>query len=1550
MDFQSNGSNGENETSNLAEATPIFNGTSNVKRVIADPTRENVLVLPAGVSLDDIDVQGDNLIITLPDGTQMIVINGALYMPEIVIDGVTVPPMNLAALLNADQPEPAAGQNGSSGGNFADPVNPIQPAYGLGDLLPYTELQFPEQQDEEVYYYLNRIPTAITANNPEVLVDDDEFMGNPGGIGDDDPAPQNLTGQLDGSGGDGELTFTFNGNNTFPDDGQDWQIVENEGGQLLVQQNGNTVVIITLQPDGSYVIEQVGVVFHPADVNENNVYVTIGYTVTDEDGDFATATFTINFDDDTPVVDPVPDFDGSLLVDETDLDTDDTVDFSGAFEISYGADLPGNTEWALTLSAAGADSGLVDSATGSAILLYKTEDGVIEGRVGGSDGDVSFTVSIDDSGVVKLDQQRAIVHDDTTSNDEPASLADGVLFVTVTATDFDNDPVSLSLDLGGRVTFKDDGPAVTNVALGSSVSVDETDAGEAFVSGPISATSATSIISATLAFGADDAAGDPVYTITIVGDGSTSLMTSDGDLPITLEQTSASVITGTYNGGADTAFTVEINADGTLTVTQYAALEHADPTDDNDTLDLAGLINATVTITDNDGDTDSGSVQVGGAVTFYDDGPRAFTADSVASYNGDQAPVSGDLNLHMGADAFGYAVFNIVDNSFATDSFGTQLTVDGEPLYIYGDGTSTLVASTEMNGGGTVAYTVTLNSDGTWTFDVNEEINNGSKTGIQDLSSTKAGNTSIYLVGADSPPSDDVPFDVILSAQNGAGTPITVNTRATSIGTGQQSIRAGQELRVDLVNDLTTEPAPTNFDYAEHRETYYYEQYIAQITGPQASGGVQVNVLVANSNDNNILGFTLEGDESYSNINVVTVTSGSTGKVYAYYEDGTYLVDGVVGNIATSPYVVGFSYGGGVGVTIDNLHAGDLFSVSSDSAFDTIFIKSDASNAPDFDLGLFSIDGDAVIQPIDVNYDITAYDGDGDAVEGSVEATITPTIGTHMVGDAGNNVNLIGDDDVNVLAGNAGNDALQGAGGNDYLYGNAGNDLLVGGSGDDVLAGGTGVDELTGGTGADTFVADGSALTDGQIDTITDYSFAGGDVIDLSNLLNVAPGTNLVTGGYVFLTLDGSLLVDADGGADDYQVVMTLTGNPLQVAVYTDTIGANTTISAGALPIILDLDGNGVSFVGLDEGITYDYGYGQGTVATAWISGDGTDGILIYNGTQIVFGHDGMTDLQALAADFDLDHDGFLSGTELLGFEVWVDDGNAVIDGDEIQSLSTFGITEIALEYDADSESGLTADNDVYVFGTAGDGLVTDTAFLTASAANENRQTEMALIASMVPGMLVSAAIDHTPDFAEGPMVNFVPTDIDFATAVNAITPVDIDLSHASPMEPAHDSSGLPAPASASHLSDHAPAESQSLGFDSHGPANDGADLGTSSEAAADFAPPATPVSGPEVGGDVLMALLDLGAPAAEPEGDAKGTGALEAVRTAIQEVTGQDDISELVNHVVDNVSETAQHSPVDTGAMHALLNSGVAVQHMHMPMMPDAAADDAAHLAAAAA
>ena len=76
---------------------------------ILTPNAQGVVVLPDGVSLENIQVEGRNLVVIGEDGTRYIIIDGAIVVPQLVLDGVAVPPVNLAALLLGNEPEPAAG-------------------------------------------------------------------------------------------------------------------------------------------------------------------------------------------------------------------------------------------------------------------------------------------------------------------------------------------------------------------------------------------------------------------------------------------------------------------------------------------------------------------------------------------------------------------------------------------------------------------------------------------------------------------------------------------------------------------------------------------------------------------------------------------------------------------------------------------------------------------------------------------------------------------------------------------------------------------------------------------------------------------------------------------------------------------------------------------------------------------------------------------------------------------------------------------------------------------------------------------------------------------------------------------------------------------------------------------------------------------------------------------------------------------------------------------------------------------------------------------------
>ena len=148
-----------------------------------------------------------------------------------------------------------------------------------------------------------------------------------------------------------------------------------------------------------------------------------------------------------------------------------TASFAGLFDSTFGADGPKDADdndvadadaitYALGILAPGVDSGLDDALSGEDVILG-LNGGVVEGRTALGNLLV-FTVSVDASGVVTLNQSRAVVHDDPNDPDEagsPAQLAAANLItLTATITDGDGDTDTAIAEIGGSFLLEDDGP------------------------------------------------------------------------------------------------------------------------------------------------------------------------------------------------------------------------------------------------------------------------------------------------------------------------------------------------------------------------------------------------------------------------------------------------------------------------------------------------------------------------------------------------------------------------------------------------------------------------------------------------------------------------------------------------------------------------------------------------------------------------------------------------------------------------------------------------------------------------------------------------------------------------------------------------------------------------------------------------------------------------------------------------------------------------------------------------------------------------------------
>ena len=324
------------------------------------------------------------------------------------------------------------------------------------------------------------------------------------------------------------------------------------------------------------------------------------------------------------------------------------------------------------------DSGLTTTAGQAIHLFNESYDGVhfVVGRYN-SDGvngitsadNAAFAFTVDPTtGALSLVQYVSLHHPNTSSNDEGIFLNTGSLSVTVTITDRDGDTATQSADISANIRFDDDGPqAVLAIAPKSGLTIDETagqDAGTDDVSNiasfaalfnaipgtPIEiAHSQTAVVSAAGSdYGADGQQGAaPVFALNVSApngvdsgldatDGRSVFLFREGDLIVGREGTPGD----TPDANGSVAFAISLDSStGELTVAQYMALYHQNSLDPNESATPLTISNnaiqATVTITDGDGDTSVASVGIGGQIHFLDDGPKIAAAPLDQIVNGD---------------------------------------------------------------------------------------------------------------------------------------------------------------------------------------------------------------------------------------------------------------------------------------------------------------------------------------------------------------------------------------------------------------------------------------------------------------------------------------------------------------------------------------------------------------------------------------------------------------------------------------------------------------------------------------------------------------------------------------------------------------------------------------------------------------------------------------------------------------------------------------------------------------------------------------------------
>ncbi|MGE8499259.1 MAG: retention module-containing protein [Pseudomonas sp.] len=492
------------------------------------------------------------------------------------------------------------------------------------------------------------VPVACDENVKPILDDEGLEGGINGGLGDTNGAATTASGTLNFSAGaDGQQSFELTGPDSLGNEAvtSTWDPDTNTLTITSAEGRGDLMTVQVDPETGDYTVSLLQALRHEEGGHENNIHLNIGYTVTDGDGDSASATIRVNIDDDTPTIS------------QSDVSDKSYVTFKGSdagYANSYGyyvkgpdgTPVSGKVLWANVLDQDIGDkasldglnpeevgffiipdgAGLNDDLADGAELTFEFEGGkwhaVLDGvRLEGADGaNVLFSDATLNPGGAHLQDTSA------PGNQNWEDKTD--------TSDFDYNDVSVSVTWGGRLQV-DESDFDTD-ATRDFRGVFNVDAG---------ADGQRSLEYELTLKGADEGPVD------------SGLVDSESGEPVSLHLVDDSTIEGRTASG-ELVFTVSVDAAGKVTLDQARAVMH--PTQDPDEpigLD-AKLIGLKATITDNDGDSASSTLDLGKLISFKDDGPTAEDDTATTLVEGDTVnTVSGNVLTNDSAGADGGKVF-----------------------------------------------------------------------------------------------------------------------------------------------------------------------------------------------------------------------------------------------------------------------------------------------------------------------------------------------------------------------------------------------------------------------------------------------------------------------------------------------------------------------------------------------------------------------------------------------------------------------------------------------------------------------------------------------------------------------------------------------------------------------------------------------------------------------------------------------------------------------------------------------------------------------------
>ncbi|TIR37782.1 MAG: type I secretion C-terminal target domain-containing protein [Mesorhizobium sp.] len=1282
----------------------------------------NVVKLPANVSIDDIKVDGHNLVLVQPDGAEIVIKDGALNVPTFIIGDVEVPRIALIAALEASHVDVAFGADGSisaggngspssAGGDFSVPPGGIGDGFGLSALLPPTALAFGQPENRELF------PSLLKPDSTPSIGTIGEASVNEAGLPPHGGLPAGSGEIADGdSGNNSNTSETTSGTIGFTSPDGVSQVTL--GGHVLTSA-AQTFTDATGSLTASYSFDATtgtGTINYSYTLNTNTsgdgTSVSFAVGVTDSDGDAAPpGTLVINIIDDAPTA--VADTDAVPSGSHAPIDGN-VITGAGSDGNATGADIQGADGASVTSAYGKEGPGSAQTVTGAGVSIVG-EYGTL---VLHSDGSYTYTRAAETKGGV-----------------------DDVFHYTLTDGDGNQSSTTLTISIGNSTPTVTD---LTPAANGGDVTVNEAALNVGTPGGPGSDPAST----------AETGAG----TFTIASPDGIATLSIDGHAFIT---------NGVFSAGS---FTTALG--NTLNVTGYNAatgvVSYTYTLNDNEA-HAAGqgtnslFENMTVSLTDQDGQNATGTL----SVNIVDDVPTAV-ADTDAVPAGSFASIGGNVMTGAGSDG----------NAAGADTKGA----DGATVVGVAAGNTNADLDNAATVGSVIQGTygkLTLNADGSYTYVRDAGTAGGHddvftytiKDGDGDTSHT----TLTISIGNTPPTITD-----LTPAANGGDVTVNEDDLLASRGAGEsagsdtskESTTQGGTFTIASPDGIATLSIDghafiTNGVFSAGSFTTALGNTL-NVTGYNAATGVVSYTYTLNDNEAHAAG---QGTNSLFENMTVSLTDqdgqNATGTLSANIIDDVPTLNSVQSQQASNdpaqtPAVGAINFvpgadGAGAAMTITVNTTGltsNGHNLVTEQVGNVLTAYADNNNNGSHDAG------DTAVFTVTVN---TAAGTSGQytfdllaKLDGMTSNVSIASSGSFGAGPSNSIVVTAGGQNIVMVTGWAPTDAggiFTGAHEAAWLAG-----------GDPSLAQTSNVNGSTAGWGLGNNNFDAGEFMRFDFGAPNDYDGAGGytppaitmanvsyakfsfDAVSASNKVEfVAHYTDGSTASFIPTTGATSLTINSPAGlqiawVDAYEssgktklnltdvgvtsttvdhtipVTLQLTdgdGDQTGTANFTVHVKDGLTPFAVATPVVLDLNHDGIQTTDLTHStVSFDYN-GDGVASkTAWV--DSHDGILaidlngdgkVNNGSEIAFTQHApgaATDLAALEQVYDTNHDGKLTAADhdFAQFGVWQDaNGNGVSDPGEFKSLAALGIVEIGLE--SNNQHSVSADGSVLTYGEA---------------------------------------------------------------------------------------------------------------------------------------------------------------------------------------------------------------------------------------------------------